>query len=168
MKKLALIGMVVVGLLLSTSTAWTKPTGMTKAEYQALMVRSDGLNQKYGLDKVTPTNVNQKLEEIGAWAVPSKETVSTPIVSDVNQKLEEIGAWAVPSKQTVSTPIVSEKLSGLDLQPTSTATSGGNGFDWNDAGIGAALAFAGVLGIGAVLTVRHKQHTSIPYWPILH
>ena len=142
MKKLALIGMVVAGLLLSTGVAWAKPTGMTKAEYRALMVRSEGLNQRYGLDKVT--------------------------LSGVNQKLEEIGAWAVPSKQTASTPIVSEKLSGLDRQPTSTATSGGNGFDWNDAGIGAALAFAGVLGIGAVLTVRHTQHTSIPYWPILH
>jgi opacity protein-like surface antigen len=138
MKKLALIGMIVAGLLLSTSTAWAKPTGMTPAEYQALTVRSEGLNHKYGLDKVTP--------------------------SDVNQKLEEIGAWAVPSKQSVSTPLVSEKLSGLDLQPTSTATSGGNGFDWNDAGIGAALALAGVLGIGAVLTVRHQhQHK-----PILH
>ena len=142
MKKLALIGMVVAGLLLSTGVAWAKPTGMTKAEYRALMVRSEGLNQRYGLDKVT--------------------------LSGVNQKLEEIGAWAVPSKQTVSTPIVSEKLSGLDLRPTSTATSGGDGFDWNDVGIGAALAFAGVLGIGAVLTVRHTQHTSIPYWPILH
>ena len=142
MKKLALIGMVVAGLLLSTGVAWAKPTGMTKAEYRALIVRSEGLNQRYGLDKVT--------------------------LSGVNQKLEEIGAWAVPSNQTASTPIVSEKLSGLDRQPTSTATSGGNGFDWNDAGIGAALAFAGVLGIGAVLTVRHKQHTSIPYWPILH
>ncbi len=168
MKKLALIGMVVAGLLLSTSTAWAKPTGMTKAEYQALMVRSEGLNQKYGLAKVTPTNVNQKLEEIGAWAVPSKRTVSTPIVSDLNQKLEEIGAWAVPSKQTVSTPIVSEKLSGLDLRPASTVTSGGNGFDWTDAGIGAALAFAGVLGIGAVLILRKDKQAPVSHWPILH
>ena len=142
MKKLALIGMVVAGLLLSTGVAWAKPTGMTKAEYQALMVRSEGLNQKYGLDKVK--------------------------LSNVNQKLEEIGAWAVPSKQTVTKPLVSEKLSGLDLQPTPTATSDGNAFDWNDAGIGAALAFAGVLGIGAVLTVRNKQHASMPHWPILH
>jgi len=142
MKKLALIGMVVAGLLLSTGVAWAKPTGMTKAEYRALMVRSEGLNQKYGLDKVK--------------------------LSNVNQKLEEIGAWAVPSKQTVTKPLVSEKLSGLDLQPTSTATSGGSGFDWNDAGIGAALAFVGVLGIGAALTVRNKQHASMPHWPILH
>jgi hypothetical protein len=161
MKKLALIGMVVAGLLLSTSVAWAKPTGMTAGEFHALIVRSEGMNQKYGLYKYSQPSLTSQLDEIGAWAVPSKQQ-ATP--TDVNQKLEEIGAWAVPSKQSVSTPLVSEKLSGLDLQPTSTATSGGNGFDWNDAGIGAALALAGVLGIGAVLTVRHQhQHK-----PILH
>ena len=182
MKKLALIGMVVAGLLLSTSAALAKPTGMSKAEFQALIARSEGMNLRYGqyeyarpaLSSQTgptkPSDVNQKLEEIGAWAVPSKQGTKTGPTkpSDVNQKLEEIGAWAVPTKQATSKPIVSEKLSGLDLQPTSTATSSGNGFDWNDAGIGAALAFVGVLGIGAMLTVRQKQHTSIPYWPILH
>jgi hypothetical protein len=161
MKKLALIGMVVAGLLLSTSVALAKPTGMTKAEYQALIARSEGMNQKYGLvpskQKVTPTDVNQKLEEIGAWAVPSTRT-------DVNQKLEEIGSWAVPSKQTQSKPLVSEKLSGLNLPTDTTVASSGQGFDWNDAGIGAVLALAGILGIGAMLTVRHQhQHKPIPH-----
>jgi hypothetical protein len=166
MKKLALIGMVVAGILLSSSIALAKPTGMTKAEYQALITRSEAMNLKYGqyeyahpvvpsqlepsTPKVTRADVNQKLEEIGAWAVPSKQKVAR---ADVNQKLEEIGAWAVPSKQTTSKPSVS---------------SSGNGFDWSDAGIGAALAFVGLLGIGAVLTVRHNQDTPIPYWPITH
>jgi hypothetical protein len=49
MKKLAVIGMVFAGLMLSTAGAWAAPTGMTKAEYRALMVRSEGLNMKYGL-----------------------------------------------------------------------------------------------------------------------
>jgi len=136
MKKLALIGMVVAGLLLSTSVALAKPTGMTKAEYQALIVRSDGMNHRHGF--VAPV--------------------------DVRQRLEEIGAWAVPSKQRQSTPLVSEKLAGLNL-PTGTAVaSSGKSFDWNDAGIGAVLALAGVLGVGAVLTVRHQhQHKPIPH-----
>ncbi|HET7760648.1 MAG TPA: hypothetical protein VFK62_12040 [Gaiellaceae bacterium] len=141
MKKLALIGMVVAGLLLSTSVALAKPTGMTKAEYQALIARSEAMNLKYGQfeyaqPKVTPTNVNQKLEEIGAWAVPTK--------------------------QTQSKPLVSEKLSGLGLPTGATVASSGGGFDWNDAGIGAVLALAGILGVGAVLTVRH-QHQPIPH-----
>jgi len=116
------------------------------------------MNLKYGLYKHSQPALSSQTGS-------PKQTVP---LSDVNQKLEEIGAWAVPTKQTVSTPLVSEKLSGLDLQPTSTATSGGNGFDWNDAGIGAALAFVGVLGIGAVLTVRNTDHASFPHWPILH
>jgi hypothetical protein len=149
MKKLALIGMVVAGLLLLTSTAWAKPTGMTRAEFQALITPSEG------------SNVNQQLEEIGAWAVPTKQPV-TPV--NVNQQLEEIGAWAVPTKQTVSTPLVSEKLAGVGIPaPETTVSSTGQGFDWNDAGIGAALVLAGVLGIGAVLTVRHHQHSPIAH-----
>ena len=126
MKKLALIGMVVAGLLLSTSTALAKPTGMTKAEFQALITPSEG--------------------------------------SNVNQQLEEIGAWAVPTEQTVSTPLVSEKLAGVGIPaPETTVSSTGQGFDWNDAGIGAALAVGGVLGIGAVFTVRQHQHSPIAH-----
>jgi hypothetical protein len=139
MKKLAIIGMVFAGLMLSTSTAWSKPTGMTQAEYRALLVRSDGLNQKYGLGQYSQQAINSKLGEIGAWAVPS-----TP--------------------KTDSTPLVSEKLAGLDVgTPTTTLASSGEGFDWNDAAIGAALAFGFVvLGVGSLLTVR-QQHKPIPH-----
>jgi hypothetical protein len=139
MKKLAIIGMVFAGLMLSSAGAWATPTGMTKAEYRALMVRSEGLNQKYGLGQYSQQAI-------------------------VRSKLGEIGAWAVPSpQQTDSTPLVSEKLAGLDLPPTTTVASGDKGFDWNDAGIGAALVFGiVVLGVGSLLTVRH-QHKPIPH-----
>ena len=150
MKKLALIGMVVAGLLLSTSVALAKPTGMTKAEFQALIARSEGMNSKYGQYE---------------YAHPALSSQTGPTkLSIVNQKLEEIGAWAVPTKQATSRPIVSEKLSGLDLPTSTTAASSSQGFDWNYAGIGAVLALAGVLGIGAVLTVRHQhQHRPIAH-----
>ena len=138
MKKLAIVGMIFAGLMLSTASTWAKPTGMTNAEYHALMVRSNGLNEKYGLGQFSPKAL-------------------------VPQKLGEIGAWAVPSTSKVTTPLVSEKLDGLDLQPTPTLASSGEGFDWNDAGIGAAFAFGAiVLGVGALLTVRH-QHRPIPH-----
>ena len=152
MKKLALIGMVVAGLLLSTSVALAKPTGMTKAEYQALITRSEAMNLKYGQYEYAHPVVPSQLG-------PTKKLTR----ADVNQKLEEIGAWAVPSKQTESKPIASEKLAGLNLPSGTTATSGGRSFDWNDAGLGALLALAGVLGIGALMTVRRHQHR-----PILH
>ena len=139
MKKLAIIGMVFAGLMLSSASAWAQPTGMTKAEYRALMIRSEGLNQRYGLGQYSQQAI-------------------------VRNKLGEIGAWAVPStQQKNTTPLVSEKLAGLDLQPATTSASGG-GFDWNDAGIGAALAFGFVvLGVGSLLTVRSQQHKPIPH-----
>jgi hypothetical protein len=163
MKKLAIIGMVFAGLMLSTATAWATPTGMTKAEYRALMLRSEALNQKYGLYKYSqPPLVSEKLGEIGAWAVQT--TPKQTVAKSVNEQLGEIGAWAVPSKETESTPLVSEKLSGLDVgPPTTTLASSGEGFDWNDAGIGAALVFAVVIGgIATLMTVRH-QHKPIPH-----
>ena len=139
MKKLAIIGMVFAGLMLSSASAWAQPTGPTKAEYRALMIRSEGLNQRYGLGQYSQQAI-------------------------VRNKLGEIGAWAVPStQQKNTTPLVSEKLAGLDRQPAATSTSGG-GFDWNDAGIGAALAFGFVvLGVGSLLTVRSQQHKPIPH-----
>lgn len=162
MKKFAIIGMVFAGLMLSTASAWATPTGMTKAEYRALMLRSEGMNQRYGLYKYSQALVSDKLGEIGAWAVPTSPKQTLP--TRVDQQLEEIGAWAVPSKQNAETPLVSEKLSGLGVgQPTTTLASSGDGFDWNDAGVGAALVFGvAVLGIGSLLTVRH-QHRPIPH-----
>jgi hypothetical protein len=167
MKKLAIIGMVFAGLMLSSASAWATPTGPTKAEYRALMLRSDGLNQKYQLGQyatgmtkaeyraliLRSEGMNQKY---GAYRYSKPSLVS--------DQLGEIGAWAVPStQQKNTTPLVSEKLAGLDLQPAATSTSDGE-FDWNDAGIGAALAFGFVvLGVGSLLTVRSQQHKPIPH-----
>src|SRR4026207_2168533 len=102
------------GLMLSSAGAWAQPTGPTKAEYRALMLRSDGLNQKYelgqyatGLTKaeyralmLRSEGMNQKY---GAYRYSKP-----PLVSD---QLGEIGAWAVPStQQKNTTPLVSDQL----------------------------------------------------------
>jgi hypothetical protein len=113
--------------------------------------------------------IRQKLQEIGAWAVPStaQVDVTKPVRSQqaiTREKLEEIGAWAVPSPtQEVSKPLVSEKLAGLELTaPATPVASSSDGFDWNDAGIGAAVAFAAILlALGALRTTRH-------YRPVIH
>ena len=149
MKKLAIIGIVLAGLMLSSAGAWAKPTGMTKAEYRALMLRSEGMNQKYGAYRYSQPSLPSNDQRVDTTAF-------------VNGKLGEIGAWAVPTKeQTQTKPLVSEKLAGLDLQPVTKSTSDG-GFNWSDAGIGAALALGFVvLGVGSLLTVR--QHRPIPH-----
>jgi len=89
----------------------------------------------------TRADIRQKLEEIGAWAVPSPKT-ARPSPAVIRGKLEEIGAWAVPSKRATTTPV----------------TSSSSRFDWHDAGIGAGFAFGAlVVGTGMVLTMRRHH-----------
>jgi hypothetical protein len=143
MKKLAIIGIVFASVLLWAATAQAKPTGMSQAEYRAL-------NQKYGVEPQQAA-LRVRLEEIGAWAVPSTSKqmplAHRPGQPTVREQLREIGAWAVPptSKTTV------------------VASSSGE-FDWNNAGIGAAL-FLGVVVFGAatLLAVRRHYHKPFAY-----
>jgi hypothetical protein len=113
MKKLAIIGTVFASVLLWSATAQAKPTGMSQAEYRAL-------NQKYGVQ---------------------------PQQAALRVRLEEIGAWAVPS--TSKTTVV--------------ASSSGE-FDWNNAGIGAALVLGvAVFGAATLLAVRRHHHRPVAY-----
>ena len=143
MKKLAIIGIVFASVLLWAATAQAKPTGMSQAEYQAL-------NQKYGVEPQQAA-LRVRLEEIGAWAVPatSKQMplAHQPGQPTVGEQLREIGAWAVPS--TSKTTVV--------------ASSSGE-FDWNSAGIGAALVLGvAVFGAATLLAVRRHYHRPVAY-----
>jgi len=144
MYKLAIVGIVLSGVLMSAAIAQAKPVGMSNAENRALMIRSEGLNQKYGVgQKSQQAIIREKLGEIGAWAVPSTPTTSTqqPII---REKLGEIGAWAVPSTSTTSTPTL--------------VVSSDDGFDWNNAGIGAAFVLgAMLLGVASMATRRRHD-----------
>jgi hypothetical protein len=144
MYKLAIVGIVLSGVLMSAAIAQAKPVGMSKAEERALVIRSEGLNQKYGVgQKSQQAIIREKLGEIGAWAVPSTSTSSTK-QRIIREKLGEIGAWAVPSTSTASTP--------------TPVVSSADGFDWNNAGIGAAFVLgAMLLGVASVAT-RRRQH----------
>jgi hypothetical protein len=152
MKKLAIIGIVFAGLLLPLATAQAKPAGMTKAEYRALMIQSEGLNQKYGVgQQPQQALIREKLEEIGAWAVPSTSGQKPPVRYSrqalIRQKLEEIGAWAVPSTST----------------PPTVVASSSDRFDWNYLGIGAGFAAALLLGAVGVVTARRHHHRPLAH-----
>ena len=143
MKKLAIIGTVFASVLLWAATAQAKPTGMSQAEYRAL-------NQKYGVEPQQAA-LRVRLEEIGAWAVPSTSKqmplAHQPGQPTVGEQLREIGAWAVPS--TSKTTVV--------------ASSSGE-FDWNNAGIGAALVLGvAVFGAATLLAVRRHHHRPVAY-----
>jgi type II secretory pathway pseudopilin PulG len=144
MYKLAIVGIVLSGVLMSATIAQAKPVGMSRAENRALVIRSEGLNQKYGVgQKSQQAIIREKLGEIGAWAVPSTSTTSTQ-QAIIREKLGEIGAWAVPSTSTTSTPI--------------PVVSSDDGFDWNNAGIGAAFVLgAMLLGVASLATRRRHN-----------
>jgi type II secretory pathway pseudopilin PulG len=149
MYKLAIVGIVLSGVLMSAAIAQAKPVGMSNAEQRALVIRSEGLNQKYGVgQKSHQAIIREKLGEIGAWAVPLPSPTSTQ-QAIIREKLGEIGAWAVPSSSTTSTstPVVASD----------------DGFDWNSAGIGAALVLgAMLLGVASVAT-RRRHHRPVAH-----
>jgi hypothetical protein len=99
-----------------------------------------------------PTGMSQgQLQEIGAWAVPSTSKqlplANQPGQPTVREQLQEIGAWAVPSTS----------------KPTVVASSSGE-FDWNNAGIGAAVVLGLVVfGAATLLAVRRHYHTPVAY-----
>jgi hypothetical protein len=174
MYKLAIVGIVLSGVLMSAAIAQAKPVGMSKAETRALVIRSEGLNQKYGVgQKSQQAIIRAKLGEIGAWAVPSTSTTSTQ-QAIIREKLGEIGAWAVPSTSTTPTHqvVIREKLGEIgawavpSTSTTSTPTpvvSSDDGFDWNSAGIGAAFVFgAMLLGVASVAT-RRRHHRPVAH-----
>jgi hypothetical protein len=95
-----------------------------------------------------------------AWAVPSsstqtevagqsQQTDTTPLVSE---KLSGLGALAVPS--STQTEVVPKPFPA----PTTTVVaSSSEGFDWNDAGIGAAFVF-GITLVGAASLMTIRRH----------
>jgi hypothetical protein len=117
-----------------------------------------------------------KLDEIGAWAVPSTSTaVSKPLPALTQQmersKLGEIGAWAVPTGSSTGPSqrtVIDGKLGeiGAWAVPSSSSApvvTSDNGFDWNNAEVGAGVAFA-VLLVGAAGFVTNRRH----HRPIAH
>ena len=177
MRKLAIVGIVLSGVLMSAAIAQAKPVGMSKAEYRALVIRSEGLNQKYGVGQQSQQAlIREKLGEIGLWAVPSSKVASKPLSGPsqqalIREKLGEIGLWAVPSSKVASKPLsgpsqqalIREKLGEIGLwavpsKPTARVTSGSDGFDWNNTGIGVGLIVGFVLlGLASLLTIRRHD-----------
>jgi hypothetical protein len=147
MYKLAIVGIVLSGVLMSAAIAQAKPVGMSNAENRALVIRSEGLNQKYGVgQKSQQPIIREKLGEIGAWAVPSTSTASTQ-QTIIREKLGEIGAWAVPATTSTPAPVVSSD----------------DGFDWKNTGIGAAFVLGAML-LGLMSSATRRRH----HGPVAH
>jgi hypothetical protein len=141
--RIAVVLAALVALVAVTSIAQagnSKPAGMTRAEYRALILRSEGLNQKYHLGQWK--NVPQ--------GMTSAEYAALMARSEGLNKVYGVGQR--------TGPIVSEKTAGLiQPEPAQTVVASTDGFDWSDAGIGAAGAFGLVLLAGGL--VAGSRHT---------
>jgi hypothetical protein len=104
----------------------------------------------------TGTASARQHQESGARAAPSSAT-QTEVAGQSQQeiirdKLGEIGAWAVPS--SLQSEVVPKPLPA----PTTTiVASSSAGFDWNNAGIGAAFVF-GITLVGAASAMTIRRH----------
>jgi hypothetical protein len=144
MKKLATIIVTVLGFAtLAVAQAAAKPTGMSHAEYQALRLRSQALNQHYGLGAFDPERRALRLRSEGLNRQYGPGDAS-PVVNAAPVMGENYFARGIPS----STPTT------LAAGP-STSTE----FQWGDAGIGAGALF-GLMAIlaGTIGFRRHRLH----------
>jgi hypothetical protein len=142
--------------------ATSKPTGMSKAEYRALVIRSQALNQKYGLGEWKGVPQGMTPAEYRALTIRSEA---------LNQKYH-LGSWkGVPQGMTPAEyralTIRGEALNkqyGLGKWSTaSTAqaqTGSTHGFAWGAFGIG-AVAMLGLvlLASGVFVGSRHSRDT---------
>jgi hypothetical protein len=125
---------VLAGVTGIAQAATSKSAGMSKAEYRALMIRSDGMNEKYRLGRWH--NVPQGM-------TPDEYRALT-IRSEALNKQYHLGKWSTSS----STP-----TAGLS-----------HGFSWEAFGIGAVAMLGLVLLAGGVVAgSRHgSESTRIP------
>jgi hypothetical protein len=128
-----LTAVIAIGLLAGTAVAGnSRPAGMSKAEYRALMLRSQALDEKYGL---------------GEWAAkpPSMSHAEFRALMIRSRALNEKYGVGV-SKVTTPAPRVAAPVVARD------------GFVWGDFAIGAAAMLGLVLLVaGLVAGGRHGR-----------
>jgi hypothetical protein len=108
----------------------SRPTSMSKAEYRALMLRSEALNQKYGLGQQRVVPQGMTAAENGALMLRSEA---------LNQK----------------SGLGKQKAAAVTSQPTNST----RGFAWGALGIGAAVMFGLALLAGGFFA-RHRLLTT--------
>jgi hypothetical protein len=112
----------------SAQAANSRPAGMTKAEYRALLLRGEALNQQYGLGYGTSKPAGMTWPEFRALMLRSEA---------LNAKYGLGGSHVVPS-----------------VQPAVTVAQGG--FAWGDFGLGAAAMLGLVLVATGFVAGSHR------------
>jgi hypothetical protein len=131
----AIAGTIGVALALAApiQASSSKPAGMSKPEYRALVLRSEALNKRYHLGAYSQLPENMTAAEHRALVLRSE---------GLNKKYH-LGSWAVSR--------------------ASTTVSTGGGFAWSAFGIGAAAMLAVVLlASGAIVGSRLGRRAPRP------
>jgi hypothetical protein len=124
--------------------------GMTPDEYRALIIRSEALNQRYGLgggSRQRPTVQGMTPDEYRALIIRSEA---------LNQKYGLGGIGSVTLERGASQRFASGNPTKDELV-TSTPTETSTSFAWNDVGIVAGALLA-AMGIATASVVRVRHH----------
>ena len=159
MKKLAIIGIAVLGLalMIAVSPAGARPS-MSKAEYRALMLRSEALNRLYQ----TPGKpALMSLPEYRALMLRSEGLNKKYGV--VNVRGENYYARGFTTAPDDAVPVKGENYfaNGLPKSTPAVASSNTSDFEWGDVGIGIA-GLLGLIAIAAVAAVGVRRHGPHP------
>ncbi len=130
----------------------SRPPSMSKAEYRALMLRSEALNQKYGLGPQRAVPQGMTAAEYRALRIRGQE------LNRLYGPAESLMTPAALRALTLRGEALN-KTYGLDKQKaaavTSQPTNSTRGFAWGAFGIGAAVMFGLALLAGGFF-VRHR------------
>jgi hypothetical protein len=162
MKKLALIGIaVVVGALTFAGTAVAKPSGMTPAEYHALMAQSQAMNQVNGVKPLPAVTLEQGQNERFGIAKPQQVGLAPAEYRALMLRSE-----ALNHRYGLGTDVMTlergsgERFSGNPTKGeliASTPIQTSDGFAWDDAGIAAGVLLA-AMGVATAGIVGFRHH----------
>jgi hypothetical protein len=137
---------VFVAFASSAQAASARPAAMSKAEYRALMLRSEALNERYGnaVTRLSP------LEFAALWQAGADRLEPQELVAAVTRGEALNEAYRRWKAETAQRTVAS-------VSPSST------GFGWSEAGIGAAAMLGLVLLTGGlIVAARHSRRVPSP------
>jgi hypothetical protein len=177
MKKLAAIGAVVVAVaisLVSAQAASARPAGINPAEYRALLIRSEGLNHRFGVTNLRSLNLERGINERFATTNPIRQNAASPVPAGMTR--DEYRALLLRS-EGLNRKYGTTSLDSLTLERgaqdrfglgnplrselvNTPASSDSSNIAWDNIGMGmgAALGLLALIAT-AVIGVRHRgQH----------
>jgi len=164
---LALLALVVPVAQAGTS----RPPSISKAEYRALMLRGEALNQKYGLgaQRAVPqgmTAAEYRALMLRGEALNKRYGLDKQKAAAVTSQPTKAGGSPQRSNPSLRNDIAHfENDAGVSapassVRPTSPApvvVSVERGFDWASAGVGAAAGFGLLLALGVAATAMRAR-----------